>query len=141
MRQLSVDPEGFVYPCVQFTRSGSESRWCIGHVSSGIDQEARLKLRDESLADKQPCVDCSIRHRCQNTCGCLNWQATGSVSRISPVLCRSEQKLTAVADRVGAILFKEQNQRFLQKHYDPAYPIRSLLEDLDVGHWQLGKVP
>jgi len=59
----------------------------------------------------------------------LNWQATGSVSRVSPVLCRSEQTLTAVADRVGATLFQERNPRFLQKHYDPAYPLLSLLED------------
>jgi hypothetical protein len=62
----------------------------------------------------------------------LNWQTTGSVTRVSPVLCRSEQMLTMVADEVGARLFAEQNPRFLQKHYDPAYPILSLLEDVSL---------
>ena len=132
VRQLSVDPEGFLYPCVQFTQGGPSSPWCIGHVTTGLDEAARERLREESQADKEPCNGCAIRHRCQNTCGCLNLQATGSITRVSPVLCRSEQMLTAVADQVGAQLFAEQNPRFLQKHYDPAYPLVSLLEDLAV---------
>lgn len=129
LRQLSVDPQGYLYPCVQFTSAGPASRWCIGHVSSGLNQAARAALYEESQADREPCRGCLIRDRCQNTCGCLNWQTTGSVSRVSPVLCRSEQAMTAVADRVGAVLFQERNPRFLQKHYDPAYPLLSLLED------------
>jgi len=131
-RQLSVDPDGFLYPCVQFTQAGPSSRWCIGHVRTGVDQAARERLREESQVAKEPCHRCAIRDRCQNTCGCLNWQTTGHVNRVSPVLCYSEQAMTAVADKVGAELFAEQNPRFLQKHYDPAYPILSLIEDLAV---------
>lgn len=130
VRQLSVDPEGFLYPCVQFTRAGPASRWCIGHVEGGLDEAARERLRVESEAEKTPCRQCAIRSRCQHTCGCLNWQATGSITHVSPVLCRSEQMLVEVADRVGNCLFAERNRRFLEKHYDPAYPLASLLEDL-----------
>ena len=131
-RQLSVDPEGFLYPCVQFTRAGSASRWCIGHVTKGIDEVARERLRTESEVEKAPCRTCAIRNRCQHTCGCLNWQTTGSITHVSPVLCRSEQMLARVADDVGARLFAERNPRFFQKHYDPAYPILSLVEDLSL---------
>jgi uncharacterized protein len=129
MRQLSVDPDGFLYPCVQFTLAGPGSRWCIGHVGRGFDETVRDRLRAESEAERAPCTDCAIRNRCQHTCGCLNWQATGRVTRVSPVLCRSEQLLVTVADEIGARLFAEKNPRFLQKHYDPAFPIVSLLED------------
>lgn len=129
MRQTSVDPEGFLYPCVQFTKAGPESRWCIGSVFSGIDESRRLRLRDESQAEKEPCCDCAIRRRCHNTCGCLNWQTTGSVARISPVLCCHERMLVAIADRVGETLFREGNDLFLNKHYNPVYPLVSLLED------------
>jgi uncharacterized protein len=132
VRQLSVDPEGFLYPCVQFARTGPSSRWCIGHVSNGIDQTVRERLRAESEAEKMPCRDCAIRDRCQHTCGCLNWQTTGSIAHVSPVLCYSEQSLVKVADEAGAQLFAEQNPRFLYKHYDPRYPLLSLLEDLSV---------
>jgi hypothetical protein len=60
----------------------------------------------------------------------LNWQTTGSVARVSPVLCRYEQMLIPIADRIGETLYREQNLLFLHKHYNPAYAMLSLLEDL-----------
>lgn len=128
-RQLSVDPQGFLFPCVQFTTAGPESRWCIGDVVSGIDEAKRARLHDESQCEKEPCRDCAIQRRCHNTCGCLNWQTTGSVGRVSPVLCRHEQMLMPIADRVGDTLYGERNPLFLNKHYNPAYPVLSFLDD------------
>ena len=46
IRQLSVDPQGFLFPCVQFTAAGPSSPWCIGDVVSGIDIEMRNRLHD-----------------------------------------------------------------------------------------------
>ncbi len=129
IRQISVDPRGFLFPCVQFTTAGPESPWCIGDVFSGIDLGKRDRLRDESQGEKEPCQQCSIRHRCHNTCGCLNWQTTGSVACVSPVLCRYEQMLVPIADRIGETLYYEQNLLFLNKHYNPTYPLLSLIED------------
>jgi uncharacterized protein len=131
VRQLSVDPEGFLYPCVQFVKAGPESRWCIGSVRSGVDESKRARLHEESQGDKEPCRRCAIRRRCHNTCGCLNWQTTGTVNHVSPVLCRHEQLLLPIADRVGETLFGEGNELFLAKHYNPAHPVLSLLEDID----------
>jgi uncharacterized protein len=133
IRQISVDPDGFLFPCVQFTAAGPDSRWCIGDVASGIDEDKRNGLRDESQYDKELCRECSLRSRCHNTCGCLNWQTTGSVGQVSPVLCRHEQMLIPIADRVGETLYREQNPLFLNKHYNPAYPVLSLMEDQKLG--------
>jgi uncharacterized protein len=130
MRQISVDPQGNLFPCVQFTVAGAESRWCIGDIVSGIDETKRNRLRGESQDEKEPCRECTLRRRCHNTCGCLNWQTTGSVARISPVLCRYEQILIPIADRIGETLYREGNMLFFNKHYNPAYPMLSLLEDL-----------
>lgn len=132
MRQFSVDPEAFLFPCVQFTTAGKESRWGIGDVVSGVDEGKRNRLRDESQDRKQPCRECAIRRRCHNTCGCLNWQTTGSVAQVSPVLCRYEQMVIPIADRIGETLYKEQNPLFLNKHYNPAYAMLSLVEDQSV---------
>jgi uncharacterized protein len=129
MRQISIDPAGYLYPCVQFTTAGPKSRWCIGHVASGIDEAARRRLRDESQGEKEPCTACAIRRRCHNTCGCLNWQTTGDVAQVSPVLCRHEQILIPLADRIGNALYAERNPMFLHKHYNTAYPLLSFLED------------
>jgi uncharacterized protein len=130
IRQISVDPRGYLFPCVQFTAAGPDSRWCIGDVSAGIDEMKRHALRAESQKEKEPCRECAIRRRCHNTCGCLNWQTTGTVSRVSPVLCAYEQMLIPIADRVGETLYEEQNPLFMNKHYNLAYPMLSLLEDM-----------
>ena len=86
---------------VQFTQAGPDSRWCIGHVRQGLDQAKREQLRGESQAEKTPCRDCAIRDRCQNTCGCLNWQLTGQVSRVGGILCAHERMLIPIADEIG----------------------------------------
>ncbi len=129
-RQLSVDPPGHLYPCVQFVRAGPSSRWCIGHVRSGIDEAARARIHDESEAEKAFCRECAVRERCNNSCGCLNWQTTGTINGVSPVLCRHEQLLMPIADRVGRQLYKKRNPLFLHKHYDSVYLVLSLLEDV-----------
>jgi uncharacterized protein len=129
MKQISVDSDGYLYPCVQFPAAGPNSRFCIGHAATGIDEAARQNLRDESTLEKKSCRRCAIRGRCSNTCGCLNWQTTGDINRISPVLCRHERTLIPIADRVGAVLYTERNPLFLHKHYNTAYPLLSFLED------------
>jgi uncharacterized protein len=45
------------------------------------------------------------------------------------VLCRHEQLLLPIADRVAETLFRERNPHFLHKHYNAAYPLLSLIED------------
>ncbi len=127
-RQVSADPEGWLYPCVQFARGGEA--WRIGHVATGFDQVARQRLASLARAQKRPCADCALEHRCFHTCACLNWQATGALDQVSPVLCRHERILVPLADGVGEALYREGNQGFFMKHYDPAGPLRSLMEDL-----------
>lgn len=129
-RQISVDPEGYLYPCVQFPKAGSSSQFCIGHVDTGIDEGAREQIRGESEAEKAFCRDCAVKERCNNTCGCLNWQTTGTINGISPVLCRYEQMLIPIADEIGETLYRQRDPLFLQKHYNSAYPVLSLLDDV-----------
>ncbi|MBN2578497.1 MAG: radical SAM protein [Pirellulales bacterium] len=129
VRQVSIDPEGYIFPCVQFPATGPQSRFCLGHVRTGIDETVRQRLRDESHAEKQVCRKCALSRRCHNTCGCLNWQTTRTLTQVSPVHCRHEQMLIALADRIGATLYAERSPIFLHKHYNTAYPILSLLED------------
>ena len=128
-RQISVDPAGNLFPCVQFTRAGPGSSWCIGSVDEGIDEKRRTLLHEQSEAEKEFCSTCAIKHRCNNSCGCLNWQTTGSINEVSPVLCRYEQMLVPIADRVARKLYRRRDPVFLHKHYNAAYPVLSLLED------------
>jgi len=128
-RQISVDAGGFLYPCVQFPQTGPEGPWCIGHVDTGIDDAARQRIRELSSRTKPSCAECAVQARCNHTCGCLNWQTAGALDRVSPVLCRHEQMLLPIADRVGRILYRRRDAVFLHKHYNSAFPVLSLLED------------
>ena len=129
-RQISVAPDGHLYPCVQFTRAGPASEWCIGHVDTGIDEAARTRARARSEEVKPECAGCAIRDRCNHTCGCLNWQATGSLNRVSGVLCRYERMLLPIVDRVAKRLYRMRDAHFLHKHYNSAWPVLSLLDDV-----------
>jgi len=59
----------------------------------------------------------------------LNWQTSGNITEVSPVLCSHEQILIDVSDRLGNLLYRRRDPRFIQKHYNRAYPLLSLLED------------
>lgn len=128
-RQLSVDPAGYLYPCVQFVKAGPGSRWCIGDVRAGIDADKFGLARQESHQEKPTCVGCELNRRCAHTCSCLNWQTTGKITEVSPVLCEHEKMLIGIADRLGNILYRRQEPVFIRKHYSRAYPLLSLLED------------
>jgi len=85
--------------------------------------------------EAQPaCRECALRLRYNNSCGCLNWQTTGSVNAISPPLCHQEQMLMPIADRLGRELYRQRNPHFLHKHYNATYPVLSMMEDALSSH-------
>ena len=126
-RQISVAPDGRLYPCVQFVgRDG----YCIGIAMGGINEARREEIFSLNEQDKQECKGCALAHRCHNKCGCLNVQTTGNIDILPPILCEHERMVLPIADRLAERLFKERDAMFIQRHYNPAFPILSFLEDL-----------
>ncbi len=124
--QISVAPDGGLYPCVQFVGDPSYS---IGHVSTGIDEAARKRLYDVNGEEKETCAECAIRDRCNHYCGCLNRQSTGRLDLVSPVLCAHERTVLPIADGLAERLFAKRSAMFIQKHYNEMFPLISLVED------------
>jgi uncharacterized protein len=116
-RQISVAPNGRLYPCVQFVDDGEGDAWAIGDVRTGLDEAARARLRDLSTEDPPECLECAIRPRCMHSCGCQNKQTTGRLERVSPIVCAHEQTVLPVADRVAERLYGERNGLFIATHY------------------------
>ncbi len=127
-RQISVGPDGRLYPCVQFVGRGE---YAIGTAESGIDEMRREDIFCRNERDKPECAGCVLERRCHNKCGCLNIQTTGSLERLPAVLCEYERMLFPIADRLAERLFKARNPMFIQRHYNPAFPVLSFLEDLE----------
>ena len=128
-RQLSVGTDGSLYPCIQFASAGRGSSWCIGDVTTGIRRDALDRVTALADREREPCAACAIEPRCNATCACINWQTSGSVTEVSPVLCRHEQTLLPIVDAMGAELFRGRTPLFIQKHYNRAYPLLSLIDD------------
>ena len=123
--QISVAVDGKIYPCVQFVGNPD---YCIGDVWSGIDSKRQQALA--SIHCGSPiCDNCAIKNRCIHTCGCMNNLDTGSVNQVSPFQCRHEKMLISIVDKMAEKLYRSKNRRFIAKHYDPAYPLISLIED------------
>jgi uncharacterized protein len=130
-RQVSVAPDGTVYPCVQFVKDGIRTRdYAIGSVFTGFDEAKRARLYRESLKSPDACSQCAMSERCNHTCSCLNWQTTGSLHDVAPVVCETERMLLPIVDNLGESLYRKRAPAFIQKHYNPAYPLLSLMEDL-----------
>jgi uncharacterized protein len=130
IRQLSVDTDGGLYPCVQFV---GEEQYRLGDVFTGVDEALRRRLFDLSESTSGACGGCAIKERCNHHCGCLNKQATGDITGISPVLCAHERLSLAAADRAAETLFAKGSRMFLQKQYNDMYPLISLIEDRSRG--------
>lgn len=128
-RQLSVGPDGRLYPCVQFVQDGRDETFVMGDVFAGVDAERQARVH--ALADREhaPCVGCALAPRCNHTCGCLNWQATGSVETVSPVLCEHERLLLPIVDALGERLWARRSAFFVQKQHNAMFPLLSLIED------------
>lgn len=126
-KQISISPEGFLYPCVQFV---GDVKYSIGSVYSGIDESKREALYRQNEREKYTCIDCAVKSRCNHYCGCLNKQSAGSIDNVSPVLCASERILLPIADKLAERLYKKRNPMFIQKHYNEFYPMISMMEDM-----------
>jgi uncharacterized protein len=128
--QISIAPDGKLYPCVQFVGNGhNHLDYSIGDIQLGINEQKRIALFEQSKIKDEACADCALNHRCNNDCSCLNWQTTGNINKISPLLCESERMLIPIVDKLGKELFQKKAQTFIQKHYNPSYPYLSLFED------------
>lgn len=131
LRQISVSPDGRLFPCVQFVGDenyviGSVGRECRGR---GLDEAARDMLYQRNAAEKENCRECAVRERCNHYCGCLNRQATGSIDEVAPMLCAHERTVLPIVDHLAERLFKKRNPLFIQKHYNDLFPVLSMVED------------
>lgn len=125
-KQISIAPDGLLYPCVQFA---GDKEYSIGYVDMGIDRLRQEEIYASNEEEKQSCASCSIRKRCNHYCGCMNRQSTGSINRVSPVQCSHERLLLPIADRLAEKLYRKKSAMFIQKHYNDMYPMLSLIED------------
>lgn len=127
LRQVSVSADGRYYPCVQFV---DDVAFELGAVGKGLDHAMQMRLFAENEKTNPECENCAIQSRCHARCACLNRQATGNYKTVAPLLCEHERIVIPIADRIASRLYKKQNDLFIQRYYNPLFPILSYLDDL-----------
>lgn len=112
LSQCSVNPEGNIYPCIQFV---DRDEYIIGTAEKGFFADRVSSL----ILHKSPkeCEGCALSDRCLNFCGCTNLIETGQIDRISPFHCEHERMLIDIADRLGESLYSKYPEKFIQVFY------------------------
>jgi uncharacterized protein len=126
---FSIAPSGQIYPCVQFVQNDTCHEHVIGNVATGFTGQRR-KILECSQREKKECKGCALDSRCAHWCSCVNWQSTGKIDSVSPVLCQHEKILIPIADKIGNTLWKQRSSLFIHKHYNPAFPVLDFIEDM-----------
>lgn len=115
--ELAVAPSGRLYPCDRMVNEDDDDAVCIGDLDRGIDFRKRDGLLAARREEPELCNGCELKSRCKRFCGCANYETTGDPGLVSPVVCAFEQAFIDEADRVGNVLYAEQNPLFLEQFY------------------------
>lgn len=111
LRQMPVTYDGSLYPCTQFI---GDPEYKLGDVFNGLDNEKVKKLIQKSSMPDE-CINCDLKNRCTNSCGCMNRLETGNENHVSPMQCAYEQILINIVDELAEHLIKVDEKRFLKK--------------------------
>lgn len=109
-RQMSVLPNGKIYPCTQFL---DDEEYYMGDVFNGFDDARCIEIAKKNNTPAT-CLDCDLRTRCTNSCGCANRLNTGHEDQVSPLQCTCERMVIEIADRLGDELYKWNEQEFVE---------------------------
>lgn len=127
VRQFAVDPDGALYPCVEFL---FDPRFVIGDLRTGFDANRRAQVNREFAGERpEECGDCGIRTRCASACACLNHRTTGRLREVDALVCAHEKLVTLASDRMGARLWAKRDKTFIDRQYNPAHHALSAVED------------
>lgn len=99
-------------------------------MDGGFDERARRACYEASKLRPEPCSSCDLRGRCVSWCACVAHATTGTPGGVSPLVCEHERMLMPIVDQLGAELFRRRSRMFLDKQYDAAFPILSVIDDL-----------
>jgi uncharacterized protein len=111
--ELTITPDGGVYPCERLIGSGTDGQYRIGSVDHGLDL-SRLAGRCAPGGQLNlDCQDCSLKDCCMNWCGCSNMFMTGYYNRVGPFLCASERAAIQTALDVFTTLERQLGPVFL----------------------------
>ena len=121
-KEIAIAPSGRIYPCDRLVGEDNREELCIGDLEHGLDEVRRDRMVRAKNTPDPECASCEHQPRCMHWCGCANYETTGDVAKVSPIICWFERCFIAEADRVANILYAEEDPTFLRRFYVPEAP-------------------
>lgn len=113
-KQLSIAPDGRIYPCVQFL---DQAEFLMGDVFGGMISENVKRVMEIGQREPEECQNCVLKKRCKYNCCCQNRVTTGFIEQVSPLTCAFEQARIRNADSAANRLLENGDPYFLKKYY------------------------
>jgi uncharacterized protein len=107
--QVTVTPDGGLYPCYRFAYAKNASDWRLGDVQGGVlDPEKIARLERADVDRLRPargaCRSCPAADGCTYHCPAVGLCATGDVEHVPDIVCRlTEVQVAAVRELCAAI--------------------------------------
>ena len=94
--QVTVTPDGEIFPCYRFGYAANAEAWRLGNVQDGFVEPQRLaKLRGLDAQHLRPergnCANCSVSDGCTHYCPALGFLAGGDIASVPEVACQLMQ--------------------------------------------------
>jgi uncharacterized protein len=118
-QELAISPSGKIYPCDRLVCEDDNPDVCIGDLERGLDVARRDAMVGAKNRPDPECAACELQPRCMHWCGCANYETTGHVDQVAPIVCWFERCFIAEADRVANTLYAERNRTFIRRFYVP----------------------
>ncbi|MFH1130120.1 MAG: radical SAM protein [Pseudomonadota bacterium] len=118
-KELSISPLGNIYPCDRLVGEDNNPDICIGNLEGGLNTKRRDQMVQAKNTPDSECKECALQPRCAYWCGCANYETTGNVGQVSPIVCWFERCFIAEADRVANAMYSTKNPIFLRRFYVP----------------------
>jgi radical SAM protein with 4Fe4S-binding SPASM domain len=93
IEQMTVAPNGDVYPCFRFLYAANGGAWRLGDVQRGFQATERLAQLgsldgDHLRPERRACADCPARDGCTHYCPALGFLAAGDIAHVPEIACR-----------------------------------------------------
>ena len=102
--QVTVAPDGGLYPCYRFAYAKDAHAWRLGDVRDGVlDREKVARLEhadaDRLRPERGACAACPAADGCTHHCPAVGFLATNDVERVPEIVCRlMEAQVEAVRE-------------------------------------------
>lgn len=119
-RYAAIATNGDVITCQEFLSHADYSKFLIGNIYEGIDDDKRRAIQDNFSAKSVvglDCENCPLDRICNGGCIANNYMQTESFNRPDDIYCRFQQLCFENAVLIMRELSKDRNEAFRQRWY------------------------